>query len=163
MDARSSCVEKSAHEHTLSLTFLLTLFCLRVIGQIWVALFLIIGLFVKIIRDISSGAGFFAQQHPQLGQRLRTFGVLYLFVMLLRYAIRMFLYSNERWTGGSLPIFFHCVLAIFIITWGSFYLNEFPKRVEVSKRHRGSPRRLLPATPPCVRVRTRRFDTIKNF
>jgi hypothetical protein len=125
--------------------------------------FLIIGLFVKIIRDISSGAGFFAQQHPQLGQRLRTFGVLYLFVMLLRYAIRMFLYSNERWTGGSLPIFFHCVLAIFIITWGSFYLNEFPKRVEVSKRHRGSPRRLLPATPPCVRVRTRRFDTIKNF
>jgi len=45
-------------------------------------------------------------------------GWFYLAVMIIRYIIRMALYPPERWTGGSIPIFFHWVLAAFVIILG---------------------------------------------
>ena len=35
--------------------------------------------------------------------------------MIIRYVIRMSLYPHERWTGGLVPIFFHWVLAWFLL------------------------------------------------
>jgi hypothetical protein len=37
---------------------------------------------------------------------LLAIGSVYLAVMAIRYAIRMSLYPRERWSGGSIPIFF---------------------------------------------------------
>src|SRR5207244_1206821 len=116
---------------------LLTLFCGRVFGQLLVALFsvrflppmeewfsgtlayrpllgsqiLIILLYGKVALDFTRCRGFFTRRSRSLSYGLLLFGALYLGVMLIRYAIRMSLYPHERWTGGSIPIFFHWILA----------------------------------------------------
>src|SRR5262249_12000457 len=121
--------------YAIVLCLLLGLFCLRVLGQALVAFFgvsflppmeewfsgvmsypvllvcqiLIIILYGKICLDFVSGSGYFVTPRLQLGANLLRFGSIYLGVMIIRYIIRMGLYPNERWTGGSIPIFFHCV------------------------------------------------------
>ena len=129
------------------LWLLLLLFVLRVVGQLLVALFqvsflppmqewysgvvpygplllsqvAIILLAGKICVDFSRGHGFFITPHPRLGRGLLVFGSLYLGVMLIRYGIRMSLYPLERWVGGSIPIFFHWVLASFVLVLGHYH------------------------------------------
>ena len=44
--------------------------------------------------------------------------MMYLCVIIVRYAVRMSLYPLERWTGGSIPIFFHWVLAAYLLVLG---------------------------------------------
>jgi len=41
--------------------------------------------------------------------------------MIIRYVIRMCLYPHDRWTGGSIPIFFHWVLASFLLVLGTYH------------------------------------------
>jgi len=132
------------------LLILLVLFCLRVAGQIFVAFghvtflppmqewysgllpyryllpaqFLIILLFSKICFDLFRGDGYFAMPRPRLGKPLTIFGVLYLESMIIRYILRMWLYPQERWTGGSIPIFFHWVLAAYVLVLASFNRSE---------------------------------------
>ncbi len=129
------------------LWLLFGLFCLRVAGQMLVAFagvrflppmeewysglmpyrwllpsqFLIIALFARIALDITRGRGFFAKERPSLGAALLWIGVPYLLVMAARYAIRMALYPPERWTGGSIPIFFHWVLAAFLLVTARYH------------------------------------------
>ena len=129
------------------LWFLLFLFCLRVLGQALVAFLdvaflppmaawysgllaypwlllsqvVIILVFGKICLDLTCRRGYFAQPRRALGVFCLGFGAFYLAVMLARYAIRMSLYPGERWTGGSIPTFFHWVLAAFILVLGSFH------------------------------------------
>src|SRR5437588_11196864 len=67
------------------------------------------------------GRGVFAQPRPWLGSTLLVFGLVYLAVMLIRYVVRMSLYPAERWTGGSIPIFFHWVLASFVLVVGGYH------------------------------------------
>ena len=62
---------------------------------------------------------------------LLTVGSVYLAVMAIRYAIRMTLYPPERWSGGSIPIFFHWVLAGFILVLG-FYHRRFAPAASAS-------------------------------
>ena len=129
------------------LTTLLFLFCLRVLGQILVAFFgvkflppmeewmsgllpypellasqiLIILLYGKICLDFARGCGYFVTPSRRLGINLLKFGWLYLGVMIIRYVIyviRMALYPHERWAGGSIPIYFHWVLASFLLVLG---------------------------------------------
>ncbi|HSA83008.1 MAG TPA: hypothetical protein VLE23_19480, partial [Geminicoccaceae bacterium] len=54
-------------------------------------------------------------------QGLLVFGGLYLLAMMTRYAVRMAHYSQERWTGGSIPTFFHWVLAGFLLVLGTYH------------------------------------------
>lgn len=129
------------------LTTLLFLFCLRVLGQILVAFFgvtflppmeewmsgllpypelltsqiLIIILYGKICLDFARGYGYFVTPRPRLGINLLKFGWLYLGIMIIRYVIRMGLYPHERWAGGSIPIFFHWVLASFLLVLGRYH------------------------------------------
>ena len=139
---------KSLHRRYVTmLAPLLAMFCLRVIGQLIVAIFhvpylppmeqwysglipypillpcqmAIIGFYGKVCLDLVRGEGYFARLHPRLGQALRIFGPVYLAAMIIRYIVRMALYPQQRWTGGSIPIFFHWVLAAFLIVLGSFY------------------------------------------
>ncbi len=130
------------------LTSLGMLFVLRVLGQLLVALFhvgflppmeawmsgaisypvllllqlCIIGLMVKVCLDMRRRRGYFARPNGCLGWFLLEGGTFYLLIMVLRYALRMALYPHERWFGGSLPIFFHCVLAFFVLVWGTYNL-----------------------------------------
>src|SRR5258708_40108356 len=91
---------------------------------------LIILLYGKVAVDVTRGNGFFTRPSRRLGNGLLLFGSLYLGVMLMRYVIRMSLYPRERWVGGSIPIFFHCVLASFLLVVAHFhrrYASETPR------------------------------------
>lgn len=135
------------------LSALSVLFCLRVVGQVLVAFFhvgflppmeawmsgavsypvllaLQIGILLlmgKILWDVQHRDGFFAQPNGRLGRFLLEAGVFYFLIMLLRYSLRMALYPHERWLGGSLPIFFHCVLALFVMVYGAYHLLSVVK------------------------------------
>ena len=132
------------------LLLLLVLFCLRVAGQMLVAFagvtflppmkewysgllayryllpaqFLIILLFSKICFDLFRGTGYFAIPRLRMGKSLTIFGIVYLLSMILRYVLRMSLYPEERWTGGSIPIFFHWVLAAYVLVLASFNRSD---------------------------------------
>ena len=124
------------------LWLLLCLFCLRVLahllvvfldGVAWlppeeewlsgvlgyqyllVSQIVIVLVFGKVCVDFTRGQGYFVTPHRFLASWLPATGLVYLCVMVVRYIIRMSLYSPERWTGVSIPIFFHCVLAFFIL------------------------------------------------
>ena len=131
----------------------LGLFCLRVLGQFLVATlevgFLppmeewysgllpypqlvmsqlgIIGLFGTVCLQFTRGVGWFVRPRARLGDSLLVFGALYLAAMVLRYFLRMALYPSERWVGGSIPIFFHWVLASFILLVGHYHHRAEPQ------------------------------------
>ncbi|HSA82704.1 MAG TPA: hypothetical protein VLE23_17940, partial [Geminicoccaceae bacterium] len=126
--------------YAVALWLLLALFVCRVVGQALVAFFdvgflppmaawqsglmaypwlltsqiLMVLVYGKICLDFSRGRGIAVVPRPWLGQGLLVFGGLYLLAMMTRYAVRMAHYSQERWTGGSIPTFFHWVLAGFL-------------------------------------------------
>jgi hypothetical protein len=129
------------------LWILLFAFCLRVLGQVLVAFagvswlppmeawysglmpypyllpsqFLIIALYGKVCLDFTRGEGFFVRSRPAFGRSVLLCGYLYLAVMIVRYIIRMSLYPETRWFGGTIPIFFHWILASFIIAFGQYH------------------------------------------
>jgi hypothetical protein len=131
----------------LALCALLSLFVLRVIGQLLVTLgwggflppvtawqsgllpyplllasqLVIIIVFAKVCADLARGAGFFARARRSAGVRLLVFGALYFAAMIARYIITMSLYPERRWTGGLIPVVFHLVLATFILLVGRDY------------------------------------------
>lgn len=138
---------KPSRELVILLWVLLFAFCLRVLGQMLVAFvgvswlppmeawysgllpypyllpsqMLIIGLYGKVCLDFSRGEGFFVRPRPAFGRGVLMFGYLYLAAMIARYIIRMALYPEARWFGGTIPIFFHWVLASFIIAIGRYH------------------------------------------
>ena len=76
---------------------------------------------VKIVMDISRGAGFFAKQRPGWSRFLVSFSAIYVGAMVLRYVLSMISQPEMRWLGGTIPILFHFVLAGFLFTWGRFH------------------------------------------
>ncbi len=143
---------------------LLFLFVLRVLGQLLVAvgwgLFLppmeewfsgvipyprllafqivIVLLYSKVCFEFTRGHGFFVTPRRGLGVGLLSFGSVYLAVMLIRYVIRMSVYPHERWTGGSIPIFLHWVLASFLLIVGAYHWkharHQAHREVSIAKR-----------------------------
>ena len=133
--------------YAAALWVLLGLFALRVAGQLLIAVgaggflppweewfsgalgypallasqILIIAVCARIALDVTRGRGFFATPRRQVGAALLAFGSVYFSVMVIRYAIRMTLYPPERWSGGSIPIFFHWVLAGFVLVLGAHH------------------------------------------
>jgi putative CocE/NonD family hydrolase len=129
------------------LWLLLSLFVLRVLGQLAVVLgvagflppmeewysgllpyrfllpaqILIVLVLGKVCLDLTRGRGFFAKPRRRFANGLLVFGFVYLAVMVLRYVARMSLYPLERWTGGSIPTFLHWVLATFLLVLGTDY------------------------------------------
>ena len=149
-EVRANRVPESAHgghAHAVALWLLLALFTCRVAGQALVAFFdvgflppmaawqsglmaypwllasqlVIVLVFGKICLDFSRGHGIAVVPRPRFGQGLVVVGGLYLLAMMTRYAVRMVFYSQERWTGGSIPTFFHWVLAGFLLVLGSYH------------------------------------------
>jgi hypothetical protein len=134
-------------DYAILLWFLLALFCVRVLGQILVAFFhvgwlppmeewysgllpypqllasqlLIIALLTKIGVDFSRGRGYFVESHAYLGTYALWFGYIYLSVMVVRYPVHMYLHPESRWFGQTIPIFFHWVLATYVILVGLYH------------------------------------------
>jgi hypothetical protein len=122
---------------------LLALFALRVAGQILVAFFgvswlppmerwysglmpyeyllpsqiVILVLMLKICADYSRGRGFFVRPRGFLARPWLWFGWLYLAVMLARLPLQLALKPD----GPLIPIFFHWVLATFVILVGLWH------------------------------------------
>jgi len=64
------------------------------------------------------------------GKRFVFLGSVYASIMIIRYSLKMWIFPSERWFGGCIPIFFHIVLASFIIITGIYHLkNASEKKV----------------------------------
>lgn len=125
------------------LWFLLGLFVLRVSGQLLVALgwigflppmeawhsgllpypglllcqILILTLYTKVCIDFTRGRGYFVVPRRGLGGGLLIFGSLYFASMGVRHIIQ----------GPSIPVYFHWVLAAFILAVGRYHWTAEPK------------------------------------
>jgi uncharacterized protein len=97
-------------------------------GPLLVSQILILAVQLKICFDFQRGNGTTFTPRPGLGKGLRVFGLLYLAGMIVRYVVRMSLYPGERWTGGLIPIFFHWVLAAFLLCLASHHLSSPSRR-----------------------------------
>ena len=49
------------------------------------------------------------------------FGCVYFAGMILRYVLPMIFRPETRWLGGTIPIFFHLVLATFLVLVGLWH------------------------------------------
>jgi len=133
--------------YALLLWSLLFLFVLRVLGQALVARFevpflppmtqwysgvipypillpvqiLIILLLAKVATDFTRRRGFFVVPRRAMGWFLQWFSYLYWGGMAVRYVVSMALHPERRWLGGTIPIFFHCVLATFLFVVGRYH------------------------------------------
>lgn len=142
-----SIAQNAARRLAPLLWTLLALFVLRVTGQLLVAFFgfdllppmeewysglmpyefllpsqlVIIVLMTKICVDFNRAKGFFVVPSRFFGTYWLYFGYLYLAVMVARYPVHMYLSPESRWFGGSIPIFFHWVLAAFVIAVGRYH------------------------------------------
>jgi hypothetical protein len=132
------------------LWLLLSLFCLRVVGQALVAFggvnwlppmeqwysgllpypqllpaqVVILLLLGKVCVDFSRGAGYFVRSRSWFGRGVLVFGYVYLAAMIARYPIQMALEPELRWFGRTIPIVFHWVLAAFLIVFGRFHRSR---------------------------------------
>jgi hypothetical protein len=133
--------------HGAILAFLTLLFLLRVVGQVLVAcarvtwlpsmeqwfsglvpyrillpvqIVVLLGM-IKIPADVWRGEGLFGSPRPRWSRRLIGCSALYADAMIGRYVVTMMLRPEMRWLGGTIPIFFHFVLAGFVFTLGAHY------------------------------------------
>lgn len=86
----------------------------------------IIALMTRICVEFTIGRGFFVEPRRFFSVYWLNFGYFYLALMILRYPIRMLLHPEARWFGGTLPIFFHWVLAAFVIAVGLYHRRNKP-------------------------------------
>ena len=78
----------------------------------------IIAVMAKVCVDFTRGTGFFVTPRRFFAIHWLYFGYFYLAAMVARYPIQMALHPESRWFGGTIPIFFHWVLAAFVIAVG---------------------------------------------
>jgi hypothetical protein len=79
---------------------------------------------VKVVSDVWRKRGFFATARPSWSRFLIGFSAVYAASMALRYILAMVFRPQMRWLGGTIPIFFHFVLAVFLYTWAKFLARE---------------------------------------
>jgi len=79
-------------------------------------------LMFSIASDFARGAGFWVQPLPRLGRIVLVWSYLYAAAMVARYIIRMSRRPDQRWLGGTIPIIFHTVLAVFQWTFARYHV-----------------------------------------
>jgi uncharacterized protein len=84
-----------------------------------VQLVMIVGM-VWIVRDFARGRGLFIALKARTGMVLMVLGGIYAGSMVVRYVATMALHPELRWFTGTIPIWFHLVLATFIVTLGHY-------------------------------------------
>lgn len=78
----------------------------------------------KISTDFSRERGFFVVPKKGMGRFLCWFSYLYFLGMALRYVITMAIFPERRWFGNTVPIFFHFVLAGYLLALGHFHYKR---------------------------------------
>ena len=73
--------------------------------------------------DLTRAVGFWTRPNHVLGLSLTSFSYVYVGAMVVRYVVRMVRRPEQRWSGGAIPIVFHCVLAAFVHTLGSYHAS----------------------------------------
>lgn len=130
------------------LWLLTTLFAVRVVGQVVVALrrpswlppmddwnlvayhlllpaqLVILGVMTWIDASFSASSGPPVDRAEAFGWALVGFSALYAGAMVIRYGVRMRRRPAARWFGGTIPIVFHLVLATYLYTLGSFHVGS---------------------------------------
>jgi hypothetical protein len=86
--------------------------------------FVLIAVMLAVVRDFARGAGIFVSLSPKTGQILIAFSVLYALAMIVRYIVTMTMHPELRWFSGTIPIWFHFVLAGFIYLLGRFTIKN---------------------------------------
>ena len=68
----------------------------------------------EVSRQLWIGSGALTRRRPAVGAGLKWFALVYFLIMLARYVVSMIVFPEQRWSGGTIPIFFHWVLAFYI-------------------------------------------------
>ena len=84
----------------------------------------IAALMLGIVADFARGEGFFVSLRPRTGRILVGLGALHALAMVARYVVTMAAYPERRWFTGTIPIWFHLVLAAFVLTLGLYQLRR---------------------------------------
>lgn len=124
------------------------LFLLRVLGQIVVALrapswlppmvewnlvpyrlllpvqLAMLGVMTWIDVSFSTSSGPPVDRIEGFGWAVLGFSAVYAGAMAIRYAVRMRRQPDARWFGGTVPIVFHLVLAVYLYALGSFHVGS---------------------------------------
>ncbi|HYN10540.1 MAG TPA: hypothetical protein VES67_24350 [Vicinamibacterales bacterium] len=82
----------------------------------------VLTLMVWISTDFSRGEGYWVQPHPHLGRAALWWSYLYFGAMVVRYVIRMTRRPDQRWLGGTIPIIFHSLVALFQWMFGTYHV-----------------------------------------
>ena len=82
-------------------------------------------LMFSIAADFTRNAGFWVRPMPALGRIVLVWSYLYASAMVVRYVVRMARRPDQRWTGGTIPIIFHAVLAAFQWTFAQYHTSFF--------------------------------------
>lgn len=84
----------------------------------------IIAIMLKIVRDFVRAEGYFVDLQPRTGTILRVLGCIYFLAMVVRYGWTMNARPELRWFTGTIPIWFHMVLAAFVFTLGDYHARR---------------------------------------
>ena len=82
----------------------------------------VLTLMIWISADFTRGSGFWARPHPVLGAAALWWSYLYFGAMVVRYVIRMTRHPDQRWLGGTIPIIFHSLVALFQWLFGMYHV-----------------------------------------
>ena len=140
---------RSAQRYALVLGVLTLLFVGRVLGQVLALLDIgplppferwssglvpyplllplqlaLIVLMLRIVPDFATGRGFFVALSPRTGVILMQLSYLYALVMIVRYVVTMAMHPDLRYFTGTIPIWFHFVLAAFLYTLGRWQVRR---------------------------------------
>lgn len=74
---------------------------------------IVLWLMASISVDFTRASGFWVEPHPLLGVIVLWWSYLYFAAMVVRYVARMRCRPDQRWLGGSIPIIFHGLVAVF--------------------------------------------------
>jgi hypothetical protein len=81
----------------------------------------VLALMVSISIDFSRGEGYWTEPHPRIGGAAYWWSYLYFGAMVVRYFVRMTRRPDQRWTGGTIPIIFHSLVAMFQWIFGAYH------------------------------------------
>jgi hypothetical protein len=83
---------------------------------------LILGIMVAVACGFTAGHGVLVDpRRPVPGRWLVGYSYLYMTAMLVRYVVWMKRRPDQRWLGGTIPIVFHLVLALFLYVVGRYH------------------------------------------
>jgi hypothetical protein len=81
---------------------------------------IMLALMSAVVIGLATGVPWLVEARPGLGTLLLAIAWPYGLSMPIRYAIRMYRHPEARWTGRTIPIVFHVVLATWLFVLGSY-------------------------------------------